>query len=352
MSRQVLNIAPLGAAVVGTPLPTLDPFLFCVFHSDQYPAAPDEIIGNGHDFDPRKPFRMYHGSTIPGFPRHPHRGFETITATLQGLIDHADSQGNVARYGHGDVQWMTAGRGISHSEMFPWNNHVRLFQIWLNLPAKMKLVPPDFKIFWASTIPQYQPPEDPNAIVTIWAGNGYFGIERNPNSPPQHSWAYDESNDVAIWHILLKPGGTLTLPPAVTITNNANTLVNRSLFYIQGESNVVTLDGTVILPNKVVVTLGAEEPLTMTLQDRATQNAEFLFLQGRPIQEPVAQHGPFVMNTPQEIQQAFIDYQNSPVFTGWPWPRDDVVLDSYHNETRFASVNGQTIVPTEQDKPR
>ena len=96
---------------------TPDPFLFCVYHKDQYPASPDGSLrapmrGNGAHFDPHAPYRMYHGDRVPGFPSHPHRGFETITATLEGLIDHADSHGNGGRYGGGDLQWMTAGAGV------------------------------------------------------------------------------------------------------------------------------------------------------------------------------------------------------------------------------------------------
>jgi len=110
---------------------TLDPFLFCVHHLDLYPQGnenmgPDEpLIGRhiGSDFDENNDWKMYHGRTVPGFPAHPHRGFETITVVLDGLVDHFDSGGATGRYGFGDVQWMTAGSGLMHSEMFPLVQH-------------------------------------------------------------------------------------------------------------------------------------------------------------------------------------------------------------------------------------
>jgi redox-sensitive bicupin YhaK (pirin superfamily) len=162
----------------------MDPFLFCVYHKDVYPPATNDFMtapvrGDGSDFNPNAPYRMYHGDTIPGFPQHPHRGFETITATITGLVDHADSVGNAGRYGHGDVQWMTAGGGVVHSEMFPLlekekPNALRFFQIWLNLPAKSKMVDPSFAMFWAHDVHKYESMER-QAKVTVWAGN-YFGV--------------------------------------------------------------------------------------------------------------------------------------------------------------------------------
>ena len=107
---------------------TSDPFLFCVHHEDFYPKGNKELGPDlellkgrhiGQDFIVKDGFRMYHGTTVPGFPGHPHRGFETITVVRKGLIDHADSTGAAGRYGDGDVQWMTAGKGVQHSEMFP-----------------------------------------------------------------------------------------------------------------------------------------------------------------------------------------------------------------------------------------
>ena len=142
---------PVKSVGGGGPMPTPDPFLFAVYHNDKYPKGNGRNVhaprtGNGMDFNDGE-YRMYHGKHIPGFPAHPHRGFETITATLQGFCDHCDSLGNAGRYGEGDCQFMTAGSGIQHSEMFPLvksdqPNTLRLFQIWLNLPRADKMAPP------------------------------------------------------------------------------------------------------------------------------------------------------------------------------------------------------------------
>ena len=163
MSSPIIQTVPLGFQ-----WPTIDPFLFCVHHLDAYPAGNADLgpvaslegrsIGN--DFEPVDGWRMYHGSTVPGFPVHPHRGFETITFVRQGLIDHADSLGAAARYGRGDVQWMTAGSGIQHAEMFPLldrdgPNTAELFQIWINLPASDKMVEPHFTMLWDHDIPRH-----------------------------------------------------------------------------------------------------------------------------------------------------------------------------------------------------
>ena len=121
---------------------TSDPFLLCVHHDDAYPLGNAQLGPNaslagrdiGQDFAGKDGWRMYHGRTIPGFPSHPHRGFETVTIVRKGFIDHADSLGAAARFGDGDVQWLTAGRGVVHSEMFPLlrpdqTNPLELFQM-------------------------------------------------------------------------------------------------------------------------------------------------------------------------------------------------------------------------------
>ena len=158
MDEIVLETVPL----TGTPWPTIDPFLFCVHHDDDYPTGngrfgPDASLAGremGADFEGVDGWRMYHGTEVPGFPQHPHRGFETVTYVRRGVIDHSDSLGAAARFGAGDTQWLTAGRGIVHSEMFPLlrddePNPLELFQIWVNLPAASKLTDPHFAMLWA-----------------------------------------------------------------------------------------------------------------------------------------------------------------------------------------------------------
>jgi quercetin 2,3-dioxygenase len=162
----ILQIKPLGF-----PWETIDPFLFCAYHDDAYPAGNAQMApavsaaamagrDMGQDFSRKDGWSMYHGRTVPGFPAHPHRGFETVTIVRKGLIDHADSLGAAARFGGGDVQWVTAGQGIVHSEMFPLlqsdaANPLELFQIWLNLPARHKMATPHFTMLWNEQVPRH-----------------------------------------------------------------------------------------------------------------------------------------------------------------------------------------------------
>lgn len=342
-------ILRVRALPLSGPYPTLDPFLFCVYHNDQYPADESDgrmetkFPGNGSDFNPSAPYRMYHGDHIPGFPQHPHRGFETVTATMDGLIDHADSVGNAGRYGEGDVQWMTAGGGVCHSEMFPLvhpdrENPLRLFQIWLNLPSSKKMVKPSFAMFWNSDVPVWKS-EDGLASVTVWTGD-YF--DKKPNDPPPDSWAADPENDVAILHISVQPGGKLSLPKA----NKDG--AQRSLYLIEGHGNDVKVDAKIV-SEKVNLTLDASVDVFIEMPESAKTQSEFLLLQGKPIGEPVAQHGPFVMNTQEEIRHAFMDYQRTQ-FGGWPWPRDDMVFPQ--DKGRFALIDGKETRPNEDDEKK
>ena len=277
----------------------------------------------GQDFEGIDGWRMYHGLEIPGFPNHPHRGFETVTYVRKGLIDHSDSLGAAARFGRGDTQWLTAGEGIVHSEMFPLldregPNPLELFQIWLNLPPEDKLAPPHFAMLWDGDTPKVRHVDDAErtTVVTVIAGelDGHV-----PPSPPPHSWASRPDADVAIWHVVLEPGATWTMPPA----KGPETV--RTLYLFDG--GPLHVDGHEVGPRT-----GAVVQADAALAFEAVERSEVLLLQGRPIGAPVAQYGPFVMNTKAEVQQALDDYQRTR-FGGWPWPTEEPV---HHGSGRFA----------------
>ena len=313
----------LKTTALGFQWETADPFLFCVHHEDKYPQG-NENMGPektalegrhiGQDFILKDGWRMYHGQEVPGFPGHPHRGFETITVVREGIVDHADSQGGAGRYGNGDVQWMTAGRGLQHSEMFPLvhedkENHIELFQIWLNLPKKNKMVEAHYKMLWNDTIPVLTL-NDSKISIEVIAGKVNDQIAP---SPPPNSWASEEQNSVGIFNIKLEPGGTFELTPA-------GEGVNRTVYYYEGNNLAI---GEEKIPHYHSATVDPTESLVFQNGEKLSK---ILILQGMPIDEPVVQHGPFVMNTRQEIQEAFNDY-NTTQFGGWPWERYDQVHD-------------------------
>jgi redox-sensitive bicupin YhaK (pirin superfamily) len=319
MTDIVLDVRPFGF-----PWATLDPFLFCVHHDDGYPAGNEQLgpaaslAGRdlGQDFAGKDGWRMYHGEVVPGFPQHPHRGFETVTLARRGFIDHSDSLGATARFGRGDVQWMTAGRGVVHAEMFPLlerdrPNPVELFQIWLNLPRADKLVEPHFAMLWSQEIPTHHALDAAGRATDVTVIAGRLGELRAPPPPPR-SWAARADSDLAIWTIRMAPGAEWTVPPAASGSN-------RMLYFFQGDELRVA-DRRVDRGLAVRLRADAAAPL----RNAGAGEAELLLLQGRPIGEPIAQHGPFVMNTAAEIQQAFADYQRTR-FGGWPWRSDDPV---------------------------
>ena len=315
----VLETLPLGF-----PWQTVDPFLFCVHHDDAYPQGNEQLgpraslAGRnlGNDFTVKDGFRMYHGRVVPGFPSHPHRGFETVTLARSGYIDHSDSLGAAARFGRGDAQWLTAGGGIVHSEMFPLldphgPNRVELFQIWLNLPAADKLAPPHFAMLWQKDIPRHVFTDGAGRKTEITTVAGELA-GKAPPAPPPKSWASRPDSDVAIWTLRLEAGAEWSLPPA----KSAEAV--RVLYFFAGPSlkigdRELTTHAAAVVRSDVDVRLEAGPDVV-----------EVLMLQGRPIGEPVAQHGPFVMNTRAELQQAFADYDRTK-FGGWPWPAHDPV---------------------------
>ena len=302
---------------------TKDPFLFCVHHLDNYPPGNDQLgpaaslAGRnlGQDFTAKGGWRMYHGETIPGFPAHPHRGFETVTVVLNGFVDHSDSHGASGRYGNGDVQWMTAGSGLQHSEMFPLLNKnnpnpLELFQIWLNLPKAKKFAEPYYTMLWAEDIPVISEKDKNGKLIEVTAIAGKIADVTAPTPAPD-SWANEPANEVGIWLIKMEAKALWTIPAAPLE-------VNRSLYFYRGSNINIT---GISIDNYHSVDLLADQTVFI---ENGNEDAYLLVLQGKPINEPVVQHGPFVMSSSTEIQQAFNDYHKTQ-FGGWPWSRYDNV---------------------------
>lgn len=313
MNESIIDVTPLGF-----PWKTQDPFLFCVHHRDEFPKGNDymgpavSLAGRniGQDFTIKDGWRMYHGETMPGFPYHPHRGFETVTICKEGFVDHTDSLGAAGRFSKDDVQWMTAGKGVQHSEMFPLiykdkPNPFEIFQIWLNLPKASKFVEPHFKMLWGDSIPVIKEQDESGKTVQVEVVAGKVGNVRALDPTPD-SWAANPENHVLILTIKLDAGATWTLP-------KGEKGVNRSLYFYKGNS--IKLDGKEI-PSNHAAQIRPEMDIRL---EAGAEDCYLLVLQGRPINEPVAQHGPFVMNTQAEIYEAFEEYQRTQ-FGGWPWP--------------------------------
>jgi len=247
----------LNRVIGGPDLPQLDPFLLLdEFRSDD---AADYLAG---------------------FPEHPHRGFETVTYMLAGRMRHRDNQGNTGLLGPGSVQWMTAGRGIVHSEMPEQENGLMQgFQLWVNLPAKDKMTAPRYQDIEPGRIPEV---ESTGARVRVIAGS-YRGV-RGP--------VQAEATAPLYLDVFLEDG---EFEAAVPVEHNAFVYVYEGSLDVAGRA--VTRGELAVLRggDKVAASAGAA-------------GARFILLAGRPLKEPVARYGPFVMNRPEEIQQAMRDF--------------------------------------------
>lgn len=312
----IVSVGPLGM-----PFRTIDPFLFAVYHDDSYPhgeesmGPPKELLRGrmlGQDFGSRTGWNMYHGKKVPGFPKHPHRGFETVTLVRHGVVDHCDSLGSSGRFGEGgDAQWMTAGRGISHSEMFPLlnrdgPNRLELFQIWLNLERANKMQEPHFKMLWQEDIPTAVVKTDgadgATTTVAVVTGQGFLDAEGDakvPSPPPASYASKGEGSDVGIVTITMDAGAKYVLPAA-----RGGDATKRKLFFFKGPK--LSVDGKLFESHSGIELRGGA---TVGLEAAGDEPVELLLLQGKPIGEPVVQHGPFVMTSREEIIQAFEDYQ-------------------------------------------
>lgn len=322
---------------------TEDPFIITMHHKDAYPKGnehlgPAESLDGrhiGNDFSGLNGYSMYHGQKVPGFPVHPHRGFETVTIVLEGYVDHFDSLGASGRYGEGDVQWLTTGAGCQHVEMFPLlntdkGNPLELFQIWLNLPSFNKFVDPDYKMLWHEQIPKIEERDGKGnrTFLTLLAGSydGYKAVD-----PAKDSWAKDPKNHVRLLLIRMEPYASWTLL-------GVNETINRNLYYYRG-SNTIEISGQAIASSSRIKVGGAK---TIEIQNGKAE-AFILLMEGEPINEPVVAYGPFVMNTTEEIKQAAEDYYKTQ-FGGWPWPSHEPVFD--RQQTRIAKY-----ADCHEDKP-
>lgn len=328
MNQNIIAIKPLGF-----PWETKDPFLFCAHHRDEYPIGNEnmgldskDLNGRriGEDFEIKDGFRMYHGKTVPGFPYHPHRGFETITINKEGFVDHTDSLGAAGRFGTGDIQWMTAGSGIQHSEMFPLvyddkPNPLEIFQVWLNLPKKSKMVNPHFKMLWKEMVPCIIEKDDLNNEIKIDVIAGSLNGTNAPKTTPD-SWAADPANNVAVLTIEMDANAKWTLPKSSADTT-------KTLYFYKGNN--------IQIENKNVneyhlIEVKSDEDIEIVNGD---SKSFFLMLEGKPINEPVVKYGPFVMNTEEEIRQTMKDYGKTQ-FGGWPWPEAEQT--HVRDKSRFA----------------
>lgn len=264
-----------GGFVVRRPFPTqglemIDPFLM-VDEMGPVVYGPGEAIGA---------------------PDHPHRGFETITYLLDGAVEHKDSAGHRGVIEAGGVQWMTAGSGVVHSEMPPASvleagGRAHGFQIWLNLPRAHKMSPPKYQERTAEQIPKAQT-EDGLARVTVVAGHA-LGVDASISThiPIQfHHWVLDPGADVEV---------------AVSTDLAAFAYVFDGAVQI-GDDDALVSDGQ-------VARLSDGDSVRFRVPEEGAGPAQLLLLAGTPLNEPVARHGPFVMNTPGEIRQAMVDFQ-------------------------------------------
>jgi redox-sensitive bicupin YhaK (pirin superfamily) len=256
--------------VIGTPqLDMLDPFLML------------DVFGTDNP-----------GDYIAGFPDHPHRGFETVTYMIDGRMRHKDNHGHEGVLGPGSVQWMTAGRGIVHSEMpEQQEGRMRGLQLWLNLPGKDKMSAPKYQEFGPEKIPLAI--LDKGVKVHVIAGQ--VGEQKGPISQP--------ATDPTYLDVELPQGGRFThaLPAGHTVF----LLVLEGAVSVMGEG-----PGTVVSANELAV-LGEGEELEIEggPPDPTTQSSRAVLIAGKPLREQVARYGPFVMNTREELARAFEDYQ-------------------------------------------
>lgn len=220
---------------------------------------------------------------IAGFPNHPHRGFETVTYMIAGRMLHEDSKGNRGLLENGGVQWMTAGRGVFHSEIPQQEEGVMEgFQLWLNLPSSEKMCTPWYKDFTHSELPKFTTEQGVEVTVIAGDSHGVDGAVSRAHTKPLYL--------------------DLHLPAGSSFSQPLAALHNAVVFVYRGE---VTIEGQVVGSKKMAILNNQGDGVTIS----ATGDAKALLIAGQPLNEPIAQYGPFVMNTEQEIRQALHDFR-------------------------------------------
>lgn len=308
-----------------------DPFIVTMHHIDHYPQGNAQMAPTIPS-TPDARYSMYHGETVPGFPAHPHTGFETITLVEQGTVDHFDSLGNSGRYADGDVQWQSTGNGVEHSEMFPLmhqdkENPLELFQIWFNSSPAQKKEHAVYKMFWREHIPHVVSTDAQGRKTDVRVISGQFNDHWSLAQPP-HSWAFAKENKVNIFMIALDANTELTIP-ATSATST------RFAYFYEGDTLNIAGQNT---PVKRLLELKPDAEIVLKAGSTMTK---ILWLEGEPIGAPVAAQGPFVLNSQHELQVAFSRYFETH-FGGWPWDSTAPVFSP--DQTRIASYrNGEQV---------
>ena len=242
---------------------------------------------------------------LAGFPWHPHRGIETITYVLAGVVEHGDSLGNQGRLGAGDVQWMTAGRGIMHQEMPKGDLAGRMhgFQLWANLPSSLKMTAPRYQDIAAGDVPEVVDDDGTRARIVVgefWGRKGPVeGVAANPryvdvSVPPGRRKRIEVDRASNAFAYVFAGAGTFrdASDPQAVVTEQVDGQTRRAVPHESENRSLILFDRG----DEVVVQAGDE-------------GIRFLLVSGRPIEEPVAWYGPIVMNTREELQQAFHELQ-------------------------------------------
>lgn len=270
---------PVKRAFQGVDLAHLDPFI----HLDQMGEV---------EYAPGEP---------KGTSWHPHRGFETVTYMIDGIMEHQDSEGGGGVISNGDTQWMTAGKGILHIERPP--EHLVVsgglfngFQLWVNLPARHKMLAPRYQDIRGGEVALLTTP-DGGALLRLIAG-----------SLDGHSGPGDTHTPITMIHVTISPGTRVQLPWRSDFNALAYVLNGQATFGIEGRP--ARMGQLVVFEDGDAITITADES-----QESRSPDVDVLLLGGHPIREPVAWHGPFVMNTREELIEAFEDYQNGVIGT-------------------------------------